>query len=127
MSDYPIIGMVASRRVWQGQIGLAHVGILDTYTDAVMAAGGLPYLIPQNLDEERLDAVLDLVDGVLLPGGGDISPEQYGEVASHERIYGVDGVRDETEMALVRKAVERDLPILGICRGLQVINVGFGG
>lgn len=127
MSDYPIIGMVAYERELRVNPSVVYAGMVDKYKNAVLEAGGLPLLIPQNLDAGRLAVVLDLIDGLLLPGGGDIAPERYGETVLHEKVYGVDVVRDETELVLVREAVARDMPLLAICRGHQVLNVALGG
>lgn len=95
------------------------------YVDAVRAAGGVPLVLPPGqTDAERL---LDLVDGLILAGGGDVGPEVYGG-ESHETIYMVSEERDEFEIALARGAFERpDLPVLCICRGIQVLNVALGG
>lgn len=71
-------------------------------------------------------ALLDLVDGLILAGGGDIHPSRYGQ-EPHEKLYGIDPERDETELALVREAIARRLPTLAICRGLQILNVALGG
>jgi putative glutamine amidotransferase len=71
------------------------------------------------------DPVPDDFDGLLLAGGGDIDPSRYG--SENEGSVGIDEVRDEQELALARLAIERDLPVLGICRGLQILNVAHGG
>lgn len=94
------------------------------YVDAVRRARGLPILLPP--EEPALETMLDRIDGLLLTGGGDVDPARY-QGAMHERVYGVDASRDETEIALARAAVERSLPVLGICRGAQVLNVALGG
>jgi putative glutamine amidotransferase len=70
--------------------------------------------------------VLDLIDGVLLPGGGDVDPALYGG-ARHATLYGIDAARDEAEIRLARHAAASDLPLLGVCRGAQVLNVALGG
>lgn len=95
------------------------------YVDAVRAAGGTPLVLPPGeTDAERL---LDVVDGIILAGGGDVAPDLYGG-DSHEAIYMVSEERDEFELALARGALERPhLPILCICRGIQVLNIALGG
>jgi putative glutamine amidotransferase len=95
------------------------------YVDAVRAAGGVPLVLPPGeADPERL---LDLVDGLILAGGGDIDPETYGG-DSHETIYLVSSERDDFELSLARGAIERrHLPILCICRGTQIMNTALGG
>jgi putative glutamine amidotransferase len=78
------------------------------------------------LEPELADAMLEGLDGLLLSGGGDIEPRRYGGEMTPE-VDGVDPARDEWELALVRRAVERGVPVLGICRGAQIINVAAGG
>jgi putative glutamine amidotransferase len=94
------------------------------YVDAVRRAGGLPILIPPG--EPDLDQLLPLLDGIILPGGGDVEPALY-QGKKHETIYNLDPERDNSEIELARKLIDQDLPLLGICRGLQVINVALGG
>jgi putative glutamine amidotransferase len=84
----------------------------------------MPVLIPPG--EADLPALLSIVDGVILAGGGDIDPEHYAGT-SHETMYLLDPERDKSELALARILVNQDLPLLGICRGSQVINVALGG
>ncbi|MCZ2490700.1 gamma-glutamyl-gamma-aminobutyrate hydrolase family protein [Dellaglioa carnosa] len=94
------------------------------YIDAIFKVGGLPLIIPTNLDD--VSKYLDLVDGLLLTGGQDISPELYGQ-EPHPKLQELNPPRDEMEMALIKDANSRNMPILGICRGLQILNVAFGG
>src|SRR5262245_9910594 len=95
------------------------------YTDAVAEAGGVPLILP-HLEPEWADEVLDTLDGLVLCGGDDIDPAAYG--AEDEGVsYGVSARADRWELTLARKAVERQLPLLGICRGVQLLNVAFGG
>jgi putative glutamine amidotransferase len=94
------------------------------YVEGIRRAGGVPWLLPPG--EERLDTFLDRIDGLLLPGGGDVEPSIYGGQA-HATIYGVDAERDETEIRLARHAAGSGMPLLGVCRGAQVINVALGG
>lgn len=94
------------------------------YVYAVRQAGGLPILLTPG--EARLDSVLQLVDGLIFAGGGDIGPDLY-DGASHPTISGVNSSRDDFELHLAQKAVARTQPILGICRGLQLLNVALGG
>jgi len=96
-----------------------------TYTDSIRHGGGIPViLVPVDADE--VDDVLDRVDGLLFTGGGDVSPAAYG-ADSEESVRGVNLERDAFEFDLVRKAHDRKMPVMAICRGMQVINVAFGG
>jgi putative glutamine amidotransferase len=100
--------------------------IPSSYLAAVAHAGGEPIPIPFNLDLDALRRLFDRVDGLLLTGGGDIDPRLYG-AASSPLLRDVDPGRDRTELTLACWAIEGDKPILGICRGLQVINIAIGG
>ena len=95
------------------------------YVQSVVDAGGLPVLLPL-ADEAVFDELLTLVDGVVLTGGGDVEPQAYGADA-HEATKYTDPDRDAYDVRIMRTVVEREIPTLGICRGLQVANVAFGG
>ena len=94
------------------------------YVQAVERAGGRPLLVPPS--EAGLDETLDAVDGLIFSGGSDLEPETYGQQA-HTETSGVVRERDEAELALLSAALERDMPVLAICRGSQVLNVALGG
>jgi putative glutamine amidotransferase len=94
------------------------------YVDAVRRAGGLPVLLPPG--EGDLADWLRIVDALVLPGGGDIDPASYGGTP-HAENYKLDRARDADEIAMARHAVAAEVPMLAICRGLQVLNVAFGG
>ena len=96
-----------------------------SYVEAVEKAGGLPVIIPR-IDTASLPALIERLDGLLLIGGEDIDPAIYGEEAIPE-MGEIIGWRDTLDLALARLAFKRDIPVLGICRGIQVINVAFGG
>jgi putative glutamine amidotransferase len=124
----PAIGIVtaleqAQYGVWDSQVALSPI----LYTRAVQSAGGLAVLIPPDprLVEDP-DEMLDRIDGLLLAGGSDIDPSAYGH-EPHPETRGAVPERDAIEMALARRAMERDMPVLGICRGMQVLNVSAGG
>ena len=103
------------------------VAIRDTYTGAVRAAGGLPIILPIGDDDpELIDGYLAAVDGLLFTGGEDIAPAYYGE-ARDERCQEPDPERDLFEIHLARAGLDRRVPVLGICRGLQILNVAAGG
>lgn len=97
-----------------------------TYVDAVIAAGGAPLLIPVIEEETVLQALYERIDGLLLSGGGDVSPLRYGEQAIPQ-LGQVDLARDATELPLARWAAADGKPVLAICRGIQVLNVALGG
>jgi putative glutamine amidotransferase len=93
---------------------------------AVADAGGLPVMIPMDLDTTILRGIFERLDGLLLSGGSDIDPACYG-AAPTPLLQDVEPVRDRTELALARWALADYKPVLGICRGLQVLNVAGGG
>lgn len=97
------------------------------YVDAVHRAGAMALLLaPDPALTEAPDEILDRLDGLMLAGGGDIDPATYG-AEPHPETIGSVPERDVFEVALVRRALERDMPVLGICRGMQVLNVACGG
>ncbi len=94
------------------------------YLDAVRTAGGFPILFPPG--EKNVGTILELVDGLIFAGGGDIESSTYGG-NSHSTISGVDPERDEFELALAEEVLKNSMPTLGICRGSQLLNVATGG
>lgn len=98
----------------------------ETYVKSVRRAGGVPLIIPITSDEAELKAVLKVVDGIIMTGGEDIAPHLYGEEPIPElgKVY---AERDEFDLKLIKMAVEKKLAVMGICRGVQVMNVAFGG
>ncbi len=99
----------------------------QSFVDPVHGAGGLALLlVPDPALVTDPDAALDLVDGLMLAGGADIDPASYGAPCDPLTVD-PDPARDAFEIALVRRALERDLPLLGICRGMQIVNVARGG
>lgn len=98
-----------------------------SYVEALQRAGALVVMLPPDPHvRDEPDALLDLLDGVVLAGGADIDPSAYG-AAAHTETAGTVPERDEFEIALARRALDRDIPLLGICRGMQLINVARGG
>jgi putative glutamine amidotransferase len=120
-------------RVSRGKpvIGLS-LGLLDFGNYAgvghqrpVALAGGVPFVLPR-LDGGTMADALDACDGILLGGGRDIEPARYGQ-EPHELLTATDPQRDAFELELVERALDRGLPILGMCRGIQILNVALGG
>jgi putative glutamine amidotransferase len=122
----PLIGCTTYRKEIPQKQPIAVYGVMPSYTEAIVAAGGIPLLIPLGLSEADLLAIFEKIDGLLLPGGGDVEPEFY-RGHSHNTMWGIDPERDRTELFLSRTAVQREKPMLAICRGIQVLNVALGG
>ena len=121
----PLIGI----SVASGQISTANGSALrvrSTYPHSVELAGGAPVMIPLKIDRPALRAIYDRLDGVMISGGGDVDPARYGAETSVFTVD-VDPDRDEIEAQLIAWAVEDDKPLLGICRGHQMLNVALGG
>jgi len=120
----PIIGLTTSHD--QSTAKLPAVMVLRAYVSAVLEAGGVPMLIPSGLPEERWRILFQHLDGILFTGGGDIAITRYNGIP-HPTVKNVDEQRDEIEIALIKAAVAEGKPFLGICRGIQVLNVAMGG
>jgi gamma-glutamyl-gamma-aminobutyrate hydrolase PuuD len=116
---HPVIGITTSR-VPTGDRPHDRLGL--AYIEAVYAAGGLPVMIPNQSGPD----ILDRLDGLIISGGGDFDPATFGAEDQGTYLPGVNPDRDRTELELLRSA-PRDLPILGICRGIQALSVAFGG
>jgi putative glutamine amidotransferase len=124
MSDKPLIGITSGRSP-SAEVGMRLVA-LPSYTHAVEVIGGLPVIIPLDLTLDALQGIYRRLDGVLLPGGGDVAASAYGAPAT-PAIERQDEARDAAEFALCHWAVRDDKPLLAICRGIQVLNVALGG
>lgn len=121
----PLIGLTPTPELLQMEHGVFRRHALsDNYSMAVEAAGGIPVMLPAHYAD--IDAMLDRLDGVIVTGGGDIDPARYGQ-DPHDKTDGIDAERDVFEQAIVQAAVAREMPILGICRGIQMFNVALGG
>jgi len=113
----PLIGLTTYRNLNQ---------YAEAYTEALVNAGACPVLIPLGLSETTINDLTSHLDGVMFTGGGDIHPEAY-RSEPNPLVSDVDNDRDRLELHLLKEALRLELPILGICRGLQLINVGLGG
>jgi putative glutamine amidotransferase len=124
----PVIGMCTAleRARWSAWDQSAAL-LPHNYVQAVQRAGGLALMIPPDPElVEDPQQLLDLIDGLILAGGADIDPSSYAQKPHPETVDTVPE-RDVFEIALTRAAIERDMPVLGICRGMQLINVACGG
>jgi len=120
----PIIGVSCMNDASEG--GAALMAVRPTYLRALEAAGAVPMLIHLTDDMAVVRALYERCDGILLPGGDDVDPCHFGE-ERHPQLGEVDAQRDAVELALARWSREDSKPLLGICRGVQVLNVAFGG
>jgi putative glutamine amidotransferase len=120
----PIIGITSG--LAQNKSGSTICQVGQAYVNAITKAGGLPLLIPIGIDEQNVIEMVNVVDGLLFTGGGDIDPMHF-DGEPHPKVYGVWPERDRLEFALLRAALDQHLPLLAICRGIQVLNVAFGG
>jgi putative glutamine amidotransferase len=117
----PIIGIVPSR-----QKELSEYFLSKKYSDAVIEAGGIPYMLSYSSDKEIISGYIDSIDGLLLSGGIDPDTVYYKE----EPLPGmgaIDPLRDKFEIDLINEALNNNIPILGICRGCQILNIAAGG
>lgn len=121
----PLIGLTPTpeRKVMEHGTFRLHT-LNENYSQAVIAAGGIPVMLPSNNPDVEL--LLDRLDAVIITGGGDIDPREFGQ-EKHEKTDGIDAERDSFELAIVHSVIARDMPLLGICRGLQILNVALGG
>lgn len=122
----PLIGVPTGRERSQRFHGLPLYIMNQTYVRVLESLGALPVLIPLQMSEETLRGTFERLDGLFLPGGEDMDPATYG-AERHPQLGATDSERDRTEMLLTRWAIEDGMPVLGVCRGVQVINVVCGG
>ena len=123
MTTAPPVAVTAPRRLVDGR---ERVTLNTAYVRALEIAGLVPLAVPTMLAADRAGAALAAVRGLVLTGGEDVAPDRYG-AAPHPRLGEVDPVRDAAELALIAAARQRGMPILAICRGIQILNVALGG
>ena len=126
MVHRPLIGVTMGREKSQRFFGLNLFIMNQTYVRTLEQLGALPVMIPLHMSEASLRGIFERLDGLFLPGGEDIDPANYG-AERHDLLGATDKERDRTELLLTRWAVERGMPVLGVCRGAQMINVACGG
>lgn len=100
--------------------------VFSGYSDSVIAAGALPIIIPVTTDKNALDNYIELVDGIIITGGYDINPLRYKQ-EPHNKLEEISNIRDDFEFYILEQAEKNKKPVFGICRGFQIMNVGFGG
>ena len=118
----PIIGIVPGLVPCDTDLRVA-----EQYEDAIDLAGGAPLVLPLLKDAASYRSILPLVDGFVLSGGNDVDPSQYGKGDGLGKVGELTPKRDSVERLILAYAYENDIPVLGICRGFQMINVFFGG
>lgn len=109
-----------------GALGQSYSAVAIDYFNAIKEAGGTPIIIAPTSDTEYLESIINLCDGILVTGGNDVNPMLYNK-ENNSKIGRIIRVRDESDFYLTKKCIEKDKPLLGICRGLQVLNVVQGG
>ena len=120
----PLI-LIATDAVHETGATRAREGVYASYVNAVLKAGGLPLILPARA--ELLDDALALADGILLPGGDDVDPRHYGQEDRGCETPYIDESRAGRDLALLRRFFEADQPLLGICAGMQMMNIALGG
>jgi putative glutamine amidotransferase len=125
----PVIGICAAveRASWAAWREVPAALVPVTYSHSVQAAGGIPIILPPDpVAADQPDLILDRIEGLVLGGGADIDPGSQG-ADRHPETTGTNPDRDRFELALARRALEREMPLLGVCRGMQILNVAVGG
>lgn len=117
----PVIGVCASHDTEKKTFF-----VRENYMESIMRAGGLPVLLPMTRDVETIGEMAERIDGLFLAGGGDVDPAHY-NTPKHPKCGEIDPLRDDFELMLISRVMTRKLPIFGVCRGIQVMNVALGG
>lgn len=118
-SQRPLIGISTN-------IDSKRIAVNTAYVQSVILSGGIPYMIPVTDNVEVLRQIVSRLDGIVFTGGEDIQPHYYGDTP-HDKLEEVSPARDTFELMLMKMATDRNIPTLGICRGLQLMNIAFGG
>jgi len=122
----PLIGCTTYHKTVSQSPRIEVYGLMPAYVEAIRQAGGIPLLIPLGAGEDELQAIFTQIDGILLPGGGDINPHAY-HGGTHHSLRDINPQRDQVEIFLAQHAVRHGKPLLAICRGHQIMNVALGG
>lgn len=117
----PVVGIIP---LWDDE--KQSLWMLPGYMNGLRQAGCLPMMLPLTNDEGEISQIMSIVDGILFTGGHDVSPEMYGETPLGDTVVTCK-IRDEMETVILRKSLELDKSVLGICRGIQFINAALGG
>jgi putative glutamine amidotransferase len=127
MSRPPLIGVTTSVTADEDGDAAPHRAHINrAYVRAIQRAGGVPVLLPPYLDDAPRAALWERLDGLVLTGGGDVDPARFAE-PRHQAVVGVSEARDRLELEITERALAEGVPLLAICRGLQVLNVVRGG
>ena len=121
MAHRPLIGVVP---LWDDTLN--SLWMLPGYFDGIIEAGGIPVMLPLTDDETTIEQLVSQCDGFLVTGGHDVDPERYGEAAGPKTVK-LCKARDRMEERLIPSVIAADKPLLGICRGIQSLNVALGG
>jgi putative glutamine amidotransferase len=128
MSGRPLVAIPGRFSDRASAVRFAAVVVAEALAELVWAAGADPVVVvPREADDAGVGARLGFAQGVLLPGGGDVSPALYGDEVTSDSVYDVDPVQDAFDLAAARWALRAGLPLLAVCRGMQIVNVALGG
>ena len=120
----PVIGIISHIDTARSPLGASSLG--NTYVNSIEAVGGIPIILPCYINADNMNTYLNMCDGFLFSGGIDISPSYYNE-EPHLKLGATDLALDEGQITFMRKVLDANIPVLGICRGHQVLTVASGG